>query len=445
MRLHTILKTLTRKFPLKIIEEEVSDTDVTYIALHSKENNILLFKNVLNKNMPILTNIVNTREKIKYILNAEDDAELYMRILDACSNPLKAEEIDVNETEFIKNKVSDLSFLPILKFFPKDPGPYITSGIVIAMGPKSRVINASIHRLLVLNKRKLVIRIVPRHLWRLYNEAVAMKKPLPVAIVIGTHPLVLLAAASSPPFGVNELEAANRLLEGKLRIAKSPIFGIPVPVDSEIVIEGKILLETADEGPFVDATGTYDIVRKQPIVEIEAIWVSPNPIYYTIVPSSKEHLLLMGLYKEALVWDYVRRIVPVKKVRLTWGGCHWLHAAISIKKMSEGDGKNAIMAAFSAHPSLKHVIVVDEDIDVDKPEEIEWALATRFQASKDLVIIRGARGSSLDPSADQEKMITDKMGLDATKPLNKPPQEFEKVKISPSTRAINILNKINKY
>jgi len=103
------------------------------------------------------------------------------------------------------------------------------------------------------------------------------------------------------------------------------------------------------------------------------------------------------------------------------------------------------MAAFSAHPSLKHVIVVDEDIDVDKPEEIEWALATRFQASKDLVIIRGARGSSLDPSADQEKMITDKMGLDATKPLDKPPHEFEKVKISPSTRAINILNKINKY
>ncbi|HDI75004.1 MAG TPA: UbiD family decarboxylase [Thermoprotei archaeon] len=445
MNMRELLDLMSEEFPVKIIDEPLTEEEFTYIALHANVENILLFNNIKGKNMPILTNILNSREKIKFLLGVKSDHELYSKILYACKNPSKNKVDRFESAPFSRNNIGkNLSKLPILKFFPKDPGPYITSGIVIAKGPKSGVYNASIHRLLVIGEDKMTIRIVPRHLWRLYREAAELGVPLKVSIVIGTHPLVLLAAASSPPFGVNELEVANTLLKGRLDLVKVPYSNILVPKFSEIVIEGEILHEEALEGPFVDATGTYDIKRLQPIVKVNAIWVSPNAIYYTIVPSSEEHLILMGLYKEAIIWDYVRKIAPVKKVRLTRGGCRWLHVAISIKKLSEGDAKNVIMAAFSAHPSLKHVIVVDEDIDIDNPYEIEWAIATRFQATKDLVIIPRARGSSLDPSADQENMLTDKVGIDATKPIKAKEKSFNRVKLKPSPKCVEILKNLER-
>ena len=138
----------------------------------------------------------------------------------------------------------------------------------------------------------------------------------------------------------------------------------------------------------------------------------------------------MGFHREAQIRRYVSRVVPkVKDVRLSFGGCGWLHAIISIEKSSEGDGKNAILAAFAAHPSLKHVVVVDSDIDIYDLNSVEWAIATRFQAHKDLVVIKNVRGSSIDPSIDEKKLLTSKMGIDATKPLDKPQSLFMKALI----------------
>ncbi|MEM3381996.1 MAG: UbiD family decarboxylase, partial [Candidatus Bathyarchaeia archaeon] len=149
-----------------------------------------------------------------------------------------------------------------------------------------------------------------------------------------------------------------------------------------------------------------------------------------LLPSGSEHGLLMGLPQEAKIEEAVSGVVPkVKDINLTPGGCHWLHAVISIEKQAEGDGKNAILAAFAGHPSLKHVVIVDTDIDVNNPTEVEWAIATRFQGSKGLVVIRNVRGSSLDASGDQKLNLTTKVGIDATRTLLKPKEKFEKAKI----------------
>ncbi|MEM4647444.1 MAG: UbiD family decarboxylase, partial [Candidatus Nezhaarchaeales archaeon] len=130
------------------------------------------------------------------------------------------------------------------------------------------------------------------------------------------------------------------------------------------------------------------------------------------------------------LWMALKRVLPgLRSVRLTEGGCGWLHAVIAIDKMTEGDGKTAIMAAFGAHPSLKHVVIVDGDVNVDDPRDVEWAIATRFQADRGLVVIRGARGSSLDPSADPETLLTCKVGIDATKPLKINVERFERARI----------------
>ncbi|MEM2936806.1 MAG: UbiD family decarboxylase, partial [Candidatus Bathyarchaeia archaeon] len=134
----------------------------------------------------------------------------------------------------------------------------------------------------------------------------------------------------------------------------------------------------------------------------------------------------------------------VGAVNLSMGGCSWLHAVISILKQAEGEGKNAIMSAFGAHGSLKHTIIVDTDIDVFNPAEVEWAMATRFQADEDLIVIPHARGSTLDPSADQETGTTTKLGIDATRPLTKPKEKFEKARIPINEKVAKIIDEIRR-
>ena len=187
--------------------------------------------------------------------------------------------------------------------------------------------------------------------------------------------------------------------------------------------------EWADEGPFIDITGTYDIVRKQRVIEINCITMRRDTIFQQILPGGIEHRFLMGTPREAAIFREVSKVCDVLDVRLTGGGCNWLHCVIKIRKKNEGDGRRAIEAAFKAHKSLKHVIVVDEDIDISNPNEIEWALATRTQLDKDLILKPGELGSSLDPSADQVNRITCKAGVDATIPLGEEREKFIKARI----------------
>jgi UbiD family decarboxylase len=208
------------------------------------------------------------------------------------------------------------------------------------------------------------------------------------------------------------------------------------PADAELVLEGRIsAAKEVFEGPFVDITGTYDVQRKQPVVEVVGVMHRRDYVYEGLLPSGAEHRLLMGLPHEVLIWESVSKVVPkVYAVNLSAGGNGWLHAVISIEKQLDGDGKNALLAAFAAHPSLKHAAVVDSDINVFDASEVEWAIATRFQAKEDLIIIENARGSTLDSSADQETGLTSKMGFDATRPFTKPREKFEKAKIPASKR-----------
>jgi UbiD family decarboxylase len=216
------------------------------------------------------------------------------------------------------------------------------------------------------------------------------------------------------------------------------------PADAELVLEGKIsATKETVEGPFVDITGTYDIQRKQPVVEVLGVMHRRDYVYQGLLSSGAEHRLLMGLPHEVLIWEAVSKVVPkVYAVNLSIGGSGWLHAIISIEKQLDGDGKNALLAAFAAHPSLKHAVVVDSDIDVFNVSDVEWAVATRFQAGEDLIIINNVRGSTLDSSADQETGLTTKMGVDATRPFSKPREKFDRAKIPVSKRVETLINKL---
>jgi UbiD family decarboxylase len=316
---------------------------------------------------------------------------------------------DAGQLTFSSAKLSDL---PIMKHFPKDAGRYLTSGIVFSAW--GGVENASIHRMKVLDDTHLIGRIVEgRHTYKLLQQAKAAGERLPIAIVIGAHPAVTFAACTRVPEG-KEMAYAAEILGENIPLYKCPN-GIRVP-DAEIVLYGYMNTELHEEGPFVDISGTYDPIRMQPVIELYGMTCKTGFIYHGIVPAAAEHKMLMGAPYEPRIYQTVENVANVCDVYLTPGGAGYFHAVVQVKKMTNGDGKNVIMAAFSAHTSLKHVVVVDEDINIYDPNDVEFAIATRVRADRDIMIIPGVRGSSLDPCRIDDGMNV-KMGIDATMQL----------------------------
>jgi UbiD family decarboxylase len=306
-------------------------------------------------------------------------------------------------------KKPDLSGIPVMHHFPKDAGRYLTSGIVFSR--YDGVENASIHRMLVLDDHRVAARLVEgRHTHVMLKKALAKGEKLPIAVTIGTHPAVTFASCTRVPIGM-ELGFAAELMGGEIQVKKCSN-GVLVP-DAEIVLEGFIGPDVTDEGPFVDITGTYDPVRRQPVIEFTGMHTKKDFIYHGILPGGDEHKVLMGCPYEPKIYKAVAGVTQVKNVVLTKGGCGYLHAVIQIKKSTQGDGKNAIMATFAAHTSLKHVVVVDEDIDPCNPNDVEYAVATRVSGDRDIMVITGVRGSSLDP-CQLEDGTNVKVGVDAT-------------------------------
>ncbi|MBX5326648.1 MAG: UbiD family decarboxylase [Candidatus Bathyarchaeia archaeon] len=419
--------------------------EISAIMKHFDQNGpVLFFEKIKGYKNRVVANVCGTRERLSTALGVKPES-LYQRLIEAWKNPSKP---NIAKNGAVKENIVEkpkLSKLPILTHFEKDAAPYVTSAIIHAKSPNKGVDNVSVHRLEVLDDKHFAIRLVPRHLFKLWTMTKEEGKDLDVAISIGLHPAVLVAATSPVPFGVCEFDVANALLKNKFSLVKCAHVDAVAPAEAEIVFEGHLCVnKEVVEGPLVDITGTYDVKRNQPVIEVVGMMHRDDYIYQALLPSGNEHKLLMGLPHEIKIWEAVANVVPkVGAVNLTSGGCGWLHAVVSIEKQKDGDAKNALTAIFGAHPSLKHAIVVDMDIDVYNMEEVEWAIATRFQANEDLILIQNARGSTLDPSADQETGLTTKLGIDATKPISKPKEKFARARIPFSRNAEKVIKNLH--
>ena len=395
-----------------VIKEEASTEYEIARVLSENPEKTVFFESVAGyPDFTVAGNLVPTRKRVCEAIGTTP-GEYISYVTKAIDSPIEPVVVEGGvRVETTLDKV------PILKFFEKDAGRYITSGIVIANDQEFGR-NVSIHRMLLLDADTFTLRIVERrHLDQYVQRAKERGESLDVSIAIGVHPAVLFASAYCVPSGHDEFKLASALMGKPLELAKCGN-GIEVPAGSEIVIEGTIHPdELTDEGPFADVTGTYDIVRKQPLLKVSRVTTRENPIYHALLPSGGEHRMLMGMPREPGIFKSVSEVVKAKNACLTDGGCNWLHGVVSIEKTKEEDGRRAIDAAFEGHPSMKHVTIVDEDIDIFNTLDVEYAVATRFQASADAVVVEDAKGSSLDPSAG-EGAVTTKVGIDATKPIN---------------------------
>jgi len=252
---------------------------------------------------------------------------------------------------------------------------------------------------------------------------------LEIALVIGVHPVCLLASQAIAALDEDEMEIAGALLGHPVEMVKCKTNAVRVPAHAEIVIEGRILPKVREpEGPFGEFPQYYGPRANREVIQVDAITHRKDAIFHTIVGGGAEHLVLGEVPREATLLEHLQRSFPsVLDVRLTRGGTCRYHLVIKIDKKSNGEPKNIIMGAFGGHYDVKQVVVVDQDVSIDDPHEIEWAIATRFQADRDLIVVSGAQGSKLDPSSDGG--ISAKMGIDATKPVEAEPMVFKRIHV----------------
>ena len=334
----------------------------------------------------------------------------------AMDNPSEPVLVGAPEAPVLENAMEkvDLSTLPIPWHYPEDGGRYQSASVIIAQYGGTR--NTSFHRQLLRDATHTVSRFVPRHLRTMTDNAIESGNEIPIAVVNGPDPVVLLAGAMSFDEPLDELRVASALHE---RFYDRPLSivelsnGVAVPADSEYAMEARITLETDREGPYVDITGTLDGVRLEPVIEYDAIHHRDAPVFHALIPAGLEHKTLMGLPRAPTIKAAVSKVATCTDVYLTEGGCGWLSSVVQIVPKKKGDGVKAIHAALDGHRSMKQVIVVDDDIDVTDPARVEWALMTRWQPDMDTVILSSQKGSSLDPSRDEDG-TTSKIGMDAT-------------------------------
>ncbi len=393
--------------------------------LKKTEGIVSVFENVEgHPNFKVVGNTVSSRDLVALALGVRKE-EIVLKMADAMKNRISVSEVHASAPVH-QRQLKSLLELPVLWSYPKDRGRYMTASAIIAKDPETGQQNISIHRLLVLSENELVGRIVERHLFNMYQKS---GEELEIAIVNGLHPAILLGASTSTEYGIDELTIASALLGEPIPVTKGKTVDVRYPAHAEIVIEAVMTSEYVDEGPFVDIAGKYDIVRKQPLIKVKAIYTRENPYYQALLSAGEDHFILMGITQEPRILNSVKNAVPeVKGVYLTRGGSSWLHGVVSIKKRAEGDGKNAILAALAGHPSMKCVIVTDHDVDIFDPIAVEHAVAMRVDWSKDVIIVPWAKGSSLDPMRDPVTKTNTKIGIDATAPLGKL-DEFQLAKL----------------
>jgi 2,5-furandicarboxylate decarboxylase 1 len=425
MHLRSFLKQLEDQGKLVRIKKEVSVEYEIANIMYSLNENPVIFEKVKGYPFPVFGGITSDRDVIAQGLGTTKE-KLLKKLVDSLRNPTIPEVVDNGPCQEVVIQNPDLRRLPLLFHLPGDGGRYATATVATIKDPRTGR-NVSYHRLMERDVHRFTARLIKGRQTRTTYDKTA--GDLEMAVCIGNSVSVMIAASLGPPSGVDEFSIANTL--DSMKMVKCKTKDLEVPAESEFVIEGRLTKEVDQEGPFVDLTETRDFERKEPVFVVDCITHRKDAMYQALIPGRLEHKILMGMPKEPTIYDEVSKVAACKNVLVSMGGGSWLHGIVQIEKRNPDDGKKAIDAAFTGHKSMKHVVIIDDDVDIYNPNAVEWAIATRFQAGKDLVVKLDQTGSSLDPSSKQEegkKALTDKAGVDATIPFEVDKSKYEIVK-----------------
>lgn len=425
MNLRSFLDILEKDGDLVRIKTPVSHKYEIANILNTLHEKPTIFENVTGFDFPVFGGITSNRDIIAKALGCTKDT-LLSKLVESLRAPAEPDMVSHAPCQDVVLKGDDVNLdkIPLLLHLPGDGGRYGTATVAVIKDPDAGR-NACYHRIMQIDKNKCTARLIPKRQTRTTYDKTDGE--IEMAICVGNSVPVMIAASLGPPSDVDELSIANAL--DKTDLVTCVTKDLEVPAESEFVLEGRIIRETDREGPFVDLTETRDFERQEPVFVIDCITHRKNAMWQALLPGRMEHKILMGMPKEPTVYDEVSQVATCTNAMITLGGGSWLHGIVQIKKQRPDDAKKAIDAAFKGHGSMKHVVVVDEDVNIYDPHAVEWAIATRFQGHKDLVIKEGQPGSSLDPSGDHsgKKAKTTKVGIDATMPPDVDPDKYKKV------------------
>lgn len=405
---------------LTISDTVSDDQDATALVFKLADENrapIIEMKSVTNIGAEVISNLFGSRERIARMLGSTEAGlhAAYQKASQAGFEPKVVAHGPV--TEQVITEGIDLNTLPLLKHFATDRAKYITSGIIIGEHPETGAGNLSYHRAMINSPNTLATSLHSRgHLWRLLNMSRDLGRPMPVAMVIGAHPLFMIAASARLAFGEDERWVAGGLLGEPLHVVRTPKYGIRVPAYAEIVLEGTIdAAAHVEEGPFGEFTGYSSDRSTNNLMTVETILRRTQPKLISVTGgNSAEHLNLGRVPREAEMVEKLKARFPsVTAVHYPASGTHF-HAYVALDQQRQGEARQVILGLLGWDQYLKTVIAVDKDVDVTRDAEVLWALSTHFQPHRDVMIIDQLPGNALDPSASGIG-TTSRMGLDATR------------------------------
>lgn len=408
--------------------------DIRHVGtLVDQSDKALLFHHVIGYDMPLLSGIIRTQQRAMMAMGCESYAEIEQMLARGIQNPIPPRYVETSATKEVIYKGNDVDLfrLPVPMSSIYDGGPMITAGIVISRDPEYGL-NSGIYRFMLKEKALTGIDIVTPNNMRMFAQrAYEQGRPCPISISIGNHPVEIMGAGYRAPIGVDEMAIAGGIRGVPVELAPCETVDLPYIADSEIVIEAEILPTgwTRPEGRFGEFTALMGGLHWNPDVRIKAIMHRRDAMYYSLHMPWENTWLAAPTRYQAIRSALRTAGVQVKDINVTLGGRAFWHAVISIRKQA-GEGKNALLAALSVM-DLKHVVVVDDDIDVFNGEEVEWAIATRVQGDRDLIVIPGARAKPLDPSLPvmPPGMVPTgaKVGVDATISEGIPHERYERI------------------
>jgi UbiD family decarboxylase len=410
------------------VGEAVSpDYDVMALVLEYERRRrwpILLFEHVVGHDIPIVANVVASRAALAFALGVGESALAaeYARRIKEPVKPVVVPDPPFRE-RVLTGEAVDLGRLPIPLYFPGDAGRYLTAGMLVARDPETGVETEGYHRFQVKGRDRMGVSLHSRRrMFEYQRRAEARGESLPCAVVLGLHPLVSMGSLAYPPPDVGKFEVVGGLFGEPLEIAPCATVDLHVPAAAEIVIEGEILPGVREpEGPFGEFTGYFSRRSTEHVFVARAISMRHRPWFQSIGSGrAGDHITTLGLVREAEIRNAVARVVPnVTAVHVPLSGTSSFTAYVAIKQSRPGEAKHVIPIVLGVDHYLKLVVVVDDDIDVFDESDVLWAMATRMQADRDLLVIGGSLGAMLDPSAD-DRGITAKLGIDATRPFGAP-------------------------
>ncbi|MCJ7705461.1 MAG: UbiD family decarboxylase [Desulfobacterales bacterium] len=407
-----------------------------------KEAPAILFERVKGHQLLVVGNLLGTRKRLSLALGIDPEKlfEEFPKRMEKRLSPILIR--DSSPRTVFKKGIDLAKLLPVLTHYAGDSGPYITSGFSSARDPETGVIGRGLHRMEVRGKDRLGISLLNPPLSEIYGKYKRKRRRMEIATVIGMDPLIFIASILKAPTGMDKLSIAGGIRGKAVPMVKAENVDLEIPAFAEILIEGYIDPKGKEEdGVLGESSGYYMGFSKSPTIQVTAITFRKGAIYHAIVPWSLEvDNLLYLVHGLDFVPKMKREIPSIREVRLI-PGTFGAHAVMSLDTENKGEIRRALSLALS-FTNIKKVIAVNTDINIQDDQELEWAMATRFQADRDLIVMTNLRGQPIDPSSG-DGFLTAKMGLDATKPR---PEGFEKVGVSEEVkkRISPVLQKIVK-